>query len=265
MSEQILWPLATLGGLGVVFGLLLSYASKRFYVEVDERVSQVRNCLPGANCGGCGYPGCDNLAAAIVEGAAKTNACPVGGAAVAERISAIMGLSGETNFEKVAAYVLCNGSEGNTREIYHYDGVRHCAAAAQFNGGPKSCRFACLGYGDCVRACKFGAITVVNQKATVDPARCTGCGACAAVCPKGVIRVMPIRVRMTVACRNIDAARKVREVCTRGCIACKRCEKVCENDAIHVVGGVAQMDYAKCTSCGKCAEQCPSKCIMEKI
>ncbi|MDR1204367.1 MAG: RnfABCDGE type electron transport complex subunit B [Peptococcaceae bacterium] len=265
MVTQILWPLATLGGMGILFGLLLSYASKKFYVEVDERVALVRECLPGANCGGCGYAGCDNLAAAVVEGSAKVSACPVGGAAVAEQISAIMGLTGGTDFEKVAAYVLCNGAEGGAREIYHYDGVSQCAAAAQFDGGPKSCRFACLGYGDCVRACKFGAVTVVHQQAKVDPDKCTGCGACAAACPKGVIQVTPVKMRLTVACRNTDAAKKVREVCARGCIACKRCEKACEYGAIHVAGGVAQIDYAKCTNCGKCAEQCPSKCIVEKI
>jgi Na+-translocating ferredoxin:NAD+ oxidoreductase RNF subunit RnfB len=263
MSMQIVVPLAVLGGLGVIFSLLLSFASRMFFVEVDERITRIRAYLPGANCGGCGYPGCDNLAAAIVEGNAKANACPVGGVVTAEHISSIMGWEKGDGFEDVAAYILCNGSEGNTREIYHYDGAKFCSAASQFGGGHKACRFACLGLGDCLRACKFGAITMVNQRAKIDPNKCTGCGSCVIACPKDVLKIMPAKVKVAIACKNVDAAKKVREVCIRGCIACKRCEKACEYDAIHVIGGLAQIDYDKCTGCGKCAAQCPNNCIKQ--
>lgn len=249
-----------LTGLGLLLGLLLEFAAKMFHVEEDERVAQVRECLAGANCGACGFPGCDGCAAAIVAGKAGVDACPPAGAAAAKEIARIMGTQAD-NHERMVARVLCQGSSGIAKERYLYDGYRSCRVAAGIAGGPKECRFACIGLGDCLHDCPFDAIRMKDGLAVVDEALCRACGKCVDACPRGVITMMPVSQTVLVRCRNTDVAREARAVCMTACIGCGRCTKECAYDAITVTDGYARIDYTKCTRCGKCAAVCPCHCI----
>lgn len=257
---EILWPAIVLGGLGLLFGLLLTFASKKFHVEKDPRIGEIRNVLPGANCGGCGYAGCDALAEAIAKGEAPVNKCPVGGAAVAGKVAEIMGVEASEEVRKVC-HVRCHGVEGNVKDTYKYQGIRDCQAVNDTAGGGKACRFACLGLGNCERACQFDAIKIVNGIPKVNTANCTACGVCVATCPRSVLELLPENTAVFVACRNTSDAKTTRAACTRGCIACKRCVKACEQGAIEIVNNVATIDYSKCIGCGACAEVCPSHCM----
>lgn len=256
----ILYAGLLLGGLGLIFGAVLSFASKKFHVNVDERVQQVRQCLGGANCGACGYAGCDAFAAAVVAGKAPVNGCAPAGEKGIKAISRIMGKEAPDT-ERMVARVLCQGEKGVAKERYAYDGYQSCAVAASLAGGPKDCRFACVGLGDCQDKCAFDAIAMKNGIASIDPDKCTACGACVKACPRSVIRLMPLSQSVIVRCRNSDTARVARNVCMDACIGCGRCKKECQYDAITVENGFARIDPDKCTRCGACAAVCPCKCI----
>ena len=259
---EILWPAIVLGALGLLFGLALAFASKKFKVEKDERIDAVRDVLPGANCGGCGFAGCDALAEAIVKGEAPVNKCPVGGKAVADKVAAIMGVS-SGNDEPMMAVVRCQGTAGEVKKHYEYQGVKDCQAAADVHGGPLACRFACLGFGNCERACPFGAIAVQDGIAVVNQDVCVGCGVCVATCPRGVIELVPKSAPVVVACRNTDPGKVVRQICQRGCIGCKLCEKKAPEGGIVVDKNLAHVDYSKIGSdCAACIEGCPAKALV---
>ena len=257
----ILEGIAVLGIMGAVFGALLAFAAKIFHVEVDPKQEAVRECLAGANCGGCGYAGCADYAKAIVENGAPTNKCAPGGAKATEAVNAIMGTESASG-PALHAVVNCNGGNGNCGTRFEYHGIPTCAAAAAIAGGPSACAFGCLGYGDCTRACQFDAIHVVNGSAVVDREKCTGCSACVAACPHHVISLKPMAPQPAVLCSNKDKGPAVMKACKAGCIACGMCERTCKFDAIHVVDGVARVDYDKCKGCGMCAQKCPKHIIL---
>ncbi len=257
---SIVTPLLVMGVLGAIFGAVLTVASKKFYVEVDPRVEQIRECLAGANCGACGFAGCDAFAEAVVEGKAPANGCPPGGAAAAEAIGSVMGVTVEAG-EKQLARVICQGTSGIAKDRFIYDGLKSCNVAVSMSGGPKLCRFACVGEGDCMNHCVFGAISIVDGIAKIDDALCTGCGACVECCPRGVIKLMPASAHVIVRCRNEDVAREARAACMTACIGCKRCVKECKEGAIAVENGFAKIDIEKCTKCGDCTSVCPCNCI----
>jgi len=263
MINQLLAPVISLGGMGLLFGSLLAYASKKFAVEVDERIPAVTEALPGANCGGCGFAGCSALAEAIVAGKAPVNACPVGGTASATAIAEIMGVTAEET-ERMVAKVLCLGTKDRAREKYEYYGVEDCVAASKLGGGGKYCGYGCLGLGTCVRACQFDAIAIENGVAVIDPDKCTACGKCVTSCPKNVIELVPANQRTIVMCKSRDKGAEVKNYCDVGCIACKICEKTCKFDAVHVVDNVAIIDYSKCVNCSQCVIKCPKKIIQGK-
>lgn len=256
----ILAALGIMGTLGLVFGGMLTFAAKKFTVETDERVDNVREALPGANCGACGFVGCDAFAQAVVNGEAPPNGCSAGGASTAAAIGEIMGVD-VVAAERVVARVLCQGTQSVAKDRYEYDGLRSCRVAASLSGGPKQCRFACIGLGDCAFSCKFDAITMKDGIAHIDENKCVGCGRCVDVCPHAVIALKPQKAKVLVRCRNSDVAREARDVCQRACIACGRCAKECKYDAIVVENGFAKIDVEKCTKCGDCAKVCPCKCI----
>ena len=183
---NVIFAVLVLGVIAVVFGLILSVAAKAFEVKVDERLPKIQACLAGANCGGCGYPGCAGCAEAILAGKAPVTACAPAGAEGAAKIAEIMGMEAPSG-EKQVAHVLCNGGEASVKN-FEYVGLHDCVAATKVAGGPTACSFGCMGFGTCVAACQFDAIHINEQGvAEVDKEKCTNCGACARVCPMGAI------------------------------------------------------------------------------
>ncbi len=257
----ILIASVSLGCMGLLFGSALAYASQKFAVETDPRISGVVDVLPGINCGGCGYPGCVSFAGAVVSGLAPVDGCVVGGSDCAVKVAAIMGVKTETGPRKLAR-VLCKGDCDNSLERFKYEGIQDCKAAAMLLGGSKSCQNGCMGLGTCERVCPFDAIHV-NDKglAVVDADKCVACGLCIRACPKAVIAYVPFGQRVIVDCSNREKGRHVRKNCNAACVACGLCEKNCPVDAIHVQDNLAGIDYAKCTSCMICVEKCPTKAI----
>lgn len=261
--NSILIPVLIIGGMGLIFGVLLGAASKIFAVKVDERVPKITEVLPGANCGGCGYAGCSAYANAVVNGGAKTNMCPVGGAAVAEKISEILGVEAEEK-KPMIARVLCAGTPEIAAQKYVFDGPRDCYSAARLGGGEKMCPHGCLGFGSCVKVCKFDAIHVENGLAVVDEEKCVACGACAAECPKKIIKILPLDSKYTITCKSVEKGKATRADCEVGCIGCGICAKNCPKDAITVKDNLAVIDPEKCVNCGICASKCPRGIIHKK-
>lgn len=252
---------AVVGATGLFIGVFLGFAAKKFKVEVDEREIQVRELLPGANCGGCGYAGCDALAKAIAEGKAPVNACPVANQEAHNRIATVMGKTAEAS-EKKVAFVRCAGTCDKTEVNYEYHGVMDCKKAAMVPGNAgKKCGYGCMGFGSCVKVCAFDAIHIVDGIAVVDKEKCTGCSKCVLECPNNIIDLVPAKAKTLVSCSSYDKGKDVKAACSAGCIGCKLCTKACEFDAIHVEDNLAYIDYSKCTNCGKCAAVCPVKVI----
>ena len=269
---EILIAIGVLGGLALVFGLVLAAASKVFYVETDPRLDQLNECLPGANCGGCGYAGCGGYAEAVLKGEAPIGKCASGGNECARSMAAIMGVAAEEVTRKVAL-VRCSGEKrydksGNlvagAKVKAEYEGFRDCIAASKVGGnGPLSCKFGCLGFGTCVKACKYEAISIVNGVAKVNEDRCVGCMACAAACPRQLIIPVEPHRNVVIACNSMAKGAVTTRGCTVGCIGCGLCKKICPHDAITIEQNRAIIDYSKCDSCGLCATVCPKKLIKD--
>ena len=220
--------------------------------------------MGGANCGACGFAGCDAFAAAVVKGEAKVNGCAPAGEAGAKQIAEIMGVEAQTG-ERMVARVLCHGEYGIAKQRYVYDGYKSCAVAAGIAGGPKDCRFACIGLGDCMNHCAFGAISMKDGLCVVDEDLCRGCGSCVANCPRGVLKLMPVSQSIIVKCRNADNAKAARAVCSNACLGCGLCKRKCPNEAITIENGYARIDPEKCVHCGECAKACPSHAIEDLL
>ena len=261
--ETILYAVISVTLIGLVCALVLVIAGKLMAVPVNERLEKVRACLPGANCGACGYAGCDGYAEALASGACKeTTLCIPGGNDAAQQVAAVLGLkAGEV--ERKVAFIRCNGTCSHTHNKYEYTGIQTCAGAEQLFGGPGECTFGCMGLGDCARACEYGAICIENGIAHVDTRVCVGCGKCAKVCPNQLIQILPLSIRHFVTCGNQEKGAMTRQRCKTGCIGCKKCELNCPEKAITVTNNLASIDYSKCSNCGKCVEVCPSGCILE--
>ncbi len=255
--------IAVVGGVGLFIGLFLGVAAIKFKVEVDEKEEAVLAALPGNNCGGCGFPGCSGLAAAIAKGEAAVNACPVGGEPVGNKIAEIMGVEAGDSV-KMVAFVQCQGDCDKTREDYEYHGIEDCRMLSFVpNGGAKSCNYGCLGYGSCVKACPFDAIHVVNGVAVVDKEACKACGKCIEACPKKLIKLIPYDAKYVVACMSQDKGPVAMKACDVACIGCQLCKKNCPNDAVNIENFNATIDHDKCENCGVCMEKCPRKSIVE--
>lgn len=258
---QILIAAAVVGGIGILLAVLLCVASEKFKVEVDEKEIAVRALLPGNNCGGCGYPGCDGLAAAIAKGEAPVTACPVAGGTVAGEIGAVMGVeAGEA--VRMTAVVKCAGTCEEAKDLYEYVGPQDCRLAATSpNGGAKGCTYGCLGFGNCAKACPYDAITLIKGIAYVDKDKCKACKQCVAACPRHLIELVPYDLEQVVRCNSHDKGKDVKTVCNTGCIGCTLCARNCPNEAITMDNNLAHIDFEKCTNCGTCVEKCPVKVI----
>ena len=271
--DLILVAVIALGAIGLIAAVVLYAASKKFAVFEDPRIGQVAAVLPQANCGGCGYPGCSGFAGACVKaadsGSLEGKLCPVGGDPVMEKVAAILGLEAVASEPKVAV-VRCNGSCENRPRVVQYDGALSCRVAHSTCSGETLCAFGCLGCGDCVKACQFGAIRINPETGLpeVDADKCTACGACAKACPRSIIEIRPKgRVvkenarRVWVSCVNKDKGALANKACKASCIGCGKCAKVCKKEGITVENNVAYIDPAKCIACGMCVNECPKKAI----
>ncbi len=253
---SFLFMLAT----ALIAGILLLVFSHLFAVKKNPLEATVRECLPGINCGACGYKGCDDYAAAVVDNGAKPNLCIPGAQRAADEISEILGIE-KVQVKDMVAFVACNGHAGATSPMAIYEGVQTCHAASMVYGGPNSCRYGCLGFGDCAAACPSDAICMVDGIARVDTSRCVGCGLCTQTCPKKVITMLPQEAAAAVMCSSKQNGALARKACQNACIGCKKCEKACPNGAITVTDNLAVIDYNKCTCCGLCVSECPTGCL----
>ena len=261
--KELVLPILAIGGLGILFGLVLGYASKKFAVPVDERVAKVRELLPGANCGGCGFAGCDAYAQAVVEGIVDLNKCGPGGSATAVGIADVLGKTVDPNAEPLKAYVKCNGNCSSAKQKGVYYGATDCNDAMVLPGsGAKACDYGCMGLGSCVKACQFGAIDIVDGIAVVDPEACTSCQACVKACPKNVIEMKPLSHVIRPACNSKDKLKDVKDVCAVGCITCGICGRSCPEGAITFENNLPVIDKEKCTLCMTCVEKCPTKAMI---
>lgn len=264
----LLSAIATLGVIGAASAAILYLVGQKFKVEEDPRIEEVEELLPGANCGGCGFPGCSSFAAACVKADSLDNLlCPVGGQKVMGKVAAILGQEAPATAKKIAV-VRCNGTCENRPRTNLYDGSSSCAIASALYGGNTDCSFGCLGLGDCVDACSFDAIHINPETMLpeVDEDKCTACGACVKACPKGIIELRkqgPKSRRIFVSCVNRDKGAVAKKACDTACIGCSKCQKTCPFEAITVENNVAYIDADKCRLCRRCVEVCPTHAIRE--
>ena len=247
--------------LAFVLGTALGFFKDFFAVPQDPLAGKIREALPGANCGACGFPGCENYAIAIAGGDAGISSCLVGGPALVEKLALITGKAGEAA-KPVIAVLACQGSYIHTPQKGIYTGIANCRGA-KLAGGTKLCSYGCLGFGDCVKACKFNALSMDGKKGlpVIDAAKCTGCGMCVAECPQSIIKAVPKdRKGAMVLCSNRSPNRQqVAKSCKISCIKCGQCVKQCPQQCIDLSTNIPVIDLAKCSSCGICVEKCPTK------
>ena len=250
----------SVSAIGIICAAMLAVASKVMAVQTDERVDNITEILPGANCGACGYPGCSGYAEAIVNDGAETNLCTPGGPEVSKAVSSILGVEAADVVAQVAA-VCCRGDDTARQCKMEYSGIETCVAAKLFFGGQNACTFGCLGFGDCAAVCPQDAICIENGLARVDARACIGCKLCVKACPNDIIYMESGPDAVAVLCRNTEKGASVRKKCASGCIACTKCVKECAAGAVSMIDNLARIDYGKCTNCGACADVCMTKCI----
>ncbi len=270
MMSLILIALGVLGAIALVAALVLYVCSKKFAVEEDPRLGLVTEALPGANCGGCGFPGCGGLADALVKaadaGSLEGLNCPVGGAETMGKVADLLGMA-VANTEPTVAVVRCNGTCELRTKVCEYSGLRTCAAMHATGAGETACGYGCLGCGDCVAACSFDAIHMNEETGLpeVDEDKCTSCGACVKACPRNIIQLRrkgPKNRRVYVQCVNKEKGAVALKGCKAACIGCGKCLKECQFDAITIADNLSYIDDKKCKLCRKCVSVCPTQAII---
>ncbi len=261
---MITTALLTMGGIALLMGIILSIAYLKLAVKPNPKEEAIRKLLPGANCGACGFPGCDMYAEKLSKGEASIDGCKAIGNEVREKIAEIIGVEVKPTKPMIAT-LICQGGRDICPEHFNYDGVDSCRAAVLLHGGDKGCPFGCIGLGDCERVCPFNAIRMGNNGLPIiDPDKCTGCGICVDECPKGVLKLIPKDKLVYLACNSQDRGKDVKSVCKLGCIGCTICIKVCPYDALRMEGNLPVMDFEKCTDCGICVHKCPTKSFVDR-
>ena len=266
MTSTIIWTIAVITVLGLLLALVLYLVAQKFKVEEDPRIDEVEKVMPGANCGGCGFAGCRAFAEAAVKAPnLDKNYCPVGGNDTMAKVAAILGYEVKAKAPMVAV-VRCNGTCEVRPKVNQWGGTNSCAVKAQLYVGDTGCAFGCLGCGDCVGVCQFGALSMdpATGLPVVDEEKCTACGSCVKACPKAVIELRPKGprgMRVFVSCLNKDKGPVAKKACANACIGCGICAKTCTHEAIVMENNIAYIDPAKCKLCRECEAMCPTGAI----
>lgn len=264
--STVKFTLVFIAGVGAIFGFGLAFAAKKFSVKMDPRIDKVREVLAGAQCGACGFAGCQQYAEAVVaDGSVKATLCVPAGKHAADVIAAITGKKAVA-MEPLYSRILCQGDCKKSTRKFTYEGVRDCRAAVQASGGDKTCAMGCLGFGTCVAVCPFDALHMNEfNLPVVDIKKCTGCRKCAEACPKNVIEILPASKGVLVACHSKDTGAVTRKCCQIGCIACGMCVKVCPFEAPFINNNVSRINIDKCHECGLCVTKCPTHAIIDLL
>lgn len=260
MKAIILGVLA-LSGLGLGFGIILAWVSQKFHVQIDPRVEKVTALLPGVNCGACGFAGCSGLAEALVANNAELTACPVSSVDGKKLIAQELGVCAVDLHKRMPLAVVACGGGVRAKDKFKYQGITDCRVAVKTMGGPKLCKYACVGQGTCVGVCPVQAIAMQDGLPVINSELCVGCKKCAAICPSNIIYMLDREKKVYIKCRSRDKGAQVMKNCKSGCIACMKCVKVCPVNCITIVDNLAVIDHQKCINCQKCVEVCPTKCI----
>ncbi|MBU2063881.1 MAG: RnfABCDGE type electron transport complex subunit B [Candidatus Omnitrophica bacterium] len=261
--NRIILGILTLSGLGFGFGLLLAWMSKKFHVEVDHRIMKISEILPGVNCGACGLAGCSGFAEALVNNAVNINACVACSGENKKAILEILGVQAdETSTDAGQIAVMHCGGGMKCKDRFLYRGLKDCLIAAQTIGGHKACKYGCLGQGNCVAVCPFGAIVISENKTPqISTQLCRGCKKCVAACPRKIISMMYVKKKVYIKCVSREKAADKARKCKASCIACGKCVKECSQGAIAINDNLAQINYETCVGCQKCVAVCPTKVI----
>jgi electron transport complex protein RnfB len=255
--------------VGMIFGLILAIANKKFSIEVNPLIHLVEEALPKGQCGACGYAGCIAYAEAVVLNSdVPPNLCIPGKAVVAKTVAELTGKAA-AEVEPRIAHVRCTGSHDKAVKGFEYSGIQDCTAANYIQGGPKGCKYGCMGFGTCVKACHFDALEMdENGLPVVNKKLCTGCGACETACPKKVISMVSVNAPVIVDCNSKDKGAVARKLCTSACIGCGICVKNCMYAAIKVEDNLAVVDTKICEEqCSEatCLAKCPTAAIRNLI
>lgn len=259
--QGMIAPALLVGGFGLLFGLCLTYAARKFAVEEDPKIDEIAGLLPGADCGSCGFPGCRGYADALVKDPQKLGACNAVSADNLARIAALLGTDTVAK-EAVSVRLTCQGDCVNAKAKYAYEGMASCRNAARLGGGAKACFYGCLGLGDCVSICPNHAISLNNGIAVVNQELCSGCGTCVSACPKELYTLIPKTAAVFLSCKTQEKGATAKKQCMTACLGCGLCAKVCESGAITMENNLPVLDYAKCTGCLACAEKCPTGALV---
>ena len=262
MDIVVISSILGIGSLGLFFGASLAYASKKFAVEVDPKIEEIIEKLPGANCGGCGYPGCSGYAEAVVKSGASMTLCSPGGDAVIQDIANIMGVKAVEAGEKMVAVVQCRGDNEKAPKRFHYAGITNCHAAQIIMGGDKACIYGCLGLGTCVESCPFGAMKMDdNGLPIVYEDKCTACGMCVSACPRGIMKLIPVSQQVFIGCVSQDKGKAVKQVCKVGCTGCTLCSKpkITPSGSIEMKGNLPEIVDIKAGDLMNAVQKCPTK------
>lgn len=257
-----LWGLAVFTLLGLLFGFALAAVAIRFQVPVNPVVEQVRDKLPSANCGACGFAGCQVYAEAVVEKPeVPPNLCAPGRGTVAQAVASLTHKDVGSIVDRLVV-MRCHGTSAYARQEAEYAGVETCSAAVLVFGGPKACKNGCLGLGDCVKVCPFDALHLGGRGIVeVNTDKCTGCGLCVSTCPKELFQLYPRDRRIELSCVAKDKGSVVRSTCMVGCILCRKCVSKCPAGAITWDGRTILIDHEKCQAYGpSCNEACVDIC-----